>query len=324
MRAVVICEPGGPEVLELRDVPEPAPPGPDEVLVEVAAAGVNRADLLQRQGSYPPPPGAPPWPGLEVAGVVRTAGPTSGLAPGDRVAALLPGGGYAERVVVPAALTLPVPADLTLVAAAALPEALATVWSNLREADARAGETLLVRGGSGGVGTAAVQLGRLLGLRVLATAGGPQRVARVAELGAHAVLDHRRDDVADQVLAATEGRGVDVVLDVLGAGGLEDNVRVLATGGRLVVIGLQQGRRGTLDLGTLLARRARVIATTLRSRDAQDKARIMAGVREHAWPFVVDGRLRPVVHATYGFDEAARAHEALAAGGVLGKLVLRP
>jgi len=323
VRAVVVCEPGGPEVLEVRDVPEPAPPGPDEVLVEVAAAGVNRADLLQRQGSYPPPPGAPPWPGLEVAGVVRAAGPTSGLATGDRVAALVPGGGYAELVVVPAALTLPVPADLALVDAAALPEALATVWSNLQEADARAGETLLVRGGSGGVGTAAVQLGRLLGLRVLATAGGPQRVARVAELGADAVLDHRRDDVADQVLAATDGRGVDVVLDVLGAGGLEDNVRVLATGGRLVVIGLQQGRRGTLDLGTLLARRARVIATTLRSREPQDKARIMAGVREHVWPFVVDGRLRPVVHATYGLDEAAHAHAALEAGGVLGKLVLR-
>ncbi|ASR56207.1 zinc-binding dehydrogenase [Cellulomonas sp. PSBB021] len=334
MRAVVITEPGGPEVLRVRDVPEPDP-GPDEVtrlLVDVEAAGVNRADLLQRQGVYPPPAGAPPWPGLEAAGVVRAvlaarAGAALGPdeptpAVGDRVAVLLAGGGYAERVVVPAALALPVPRDLTSVAAAALPEALATVWSNLREANAAPGETLLVRGGSGGVGSVAVRLGRLLGLRVLATAGGPARVARVAELGADVALDHRADDLADQVLAATDGRGVDVVLDVVGAAALEDNVRVLAHGGRLVVIGLQKGRRGTLDLGALMERRARVIGTTLRSRDARDKARIMAEVREHVWPFVVDGRLRPVVHATLGLDEAGRAHELLASGEVFGKLVL--
>ncbi|GEA81611.1 zinc-binding dehydrogenase [Cellulomonas uda] len=334
MRAVVITEPGGPEVLRVRDVPEPDP-GPDEVtrlLVDVEAAGVNRADLLQRQGVYPPPAGAPPWPGLEAAGVVRAVlAARAGAAPGpdeptpavgDRVAVLLAGGGYAERVVVPAALALPVPRDLTSVAAAALPEALATVWSNLREANAAPGETLLVRGGSGGVGSVAVRLGRLLGLRVLATAGGPARVARVAELGADVALDHRADDLADQVLAATDGRGVDVVLDVVGAAALEDNVRVLASGGRLVVIGLQKGRRGTLDLGVLMERRARVIGTTLRSRDARDKARIMAEVREHVWPFVVDGRLRPVVHATLGLDEAGRAHELLASGEVFGKPVL--
>lgn len=330
MRAVVITEPGGPEVLQVREVPEPGF-GPDEgpqLLVDVEAAGVNRADLLQRQGAYPPPPGAPPWPGLEVAGVVRAvSGRPAGSdervpAVGDRVAVLLAGGGYAERVVVPAALALPVPEHVSSVAAASLPEALATVWSNLREAGARAGETLLVRGGSGGVGSAAVQLGRLLGLRVLATAGGPQRVARVAELGADVALDHRADDLADQVLAATDGRGVDVVLDVVGAAALEDNVRVLARDGRLVVIGLQKGRRGTLDLGALMERRGRVITTTLRSRDAHDKARIMAEVREHVWPFVVDGRLRPVVHATLGLDEAGRAHELLASGEVFGKLVL--
>jgi len=336
VRAVVISAPGGPHVLQVRDVPGPTlpddpsagGPGADtrvrQLLVDVEAAGVNRADLLQRQGVYPPPPGAPPWPGLEAAGVVRAAtGPAGdGPAVGDRVAVLLAGGGYAEQVVVPADLALPVPADLSPVEAAALPEALATVWSNLREADARPGETLLVRGGSGGVGSVAVQVARLLGMRVVATAGGPERVARVAALGADVALDHRADDLADQVLAATDGRGVDVVLDVLGAGGLEHNVRVLARGGRLVVIGLQKGRRGTLDLGALMERRARVIGTTLRSRDPQDKARIMAEVRREVWPFVVDGRLRPVVHATLGLDEAPRAHELLASGEVFGKLVL--
>ncbi|CAM5788109.1 NAD(P)H quinone oxidoreductase OS=Cellulomonas persica OX=76861 GN=CPE01_26530 PE=4 SV=1 [Cellulomonas persica] len=345
VRAVVVTEPGGPEVLAVQDVPEPVP-GPGEVLVAVEAAGVNRADLLQRAGAYPPPPGAAPWPGLEAAGVVLAVGPaadeaatsrtTKGaaepargarsdeLAVGDRVAVLLAGGGYAERVVVSAALALRVPEAVSPVEAGALPEALATVWSNLREAQAAPGETVLVRGGSGGIGSIAVPLARLLGLRVIATAGGPQRVARVAALGADVALDHRADDLADQVLAATDGRGVDVVLDVLGAGGLEDNVRVLATGGRLVVIGLQKGRRGTLDLGTLMARRGRVIATTLRSREPADKARIMAEVREHVWPFVVDGRLRPVVHRTLGLDDAARAHELLASGEVFGKLVLVP
>lgn len=344
VRAVVVTEPGGPEVLAVRDVPEPVA-GPGELVVEVEAAGVNRADLLQRAGAYPPPPGAPQWPGLEAAGVVRAVGPTSAsptstgttseaassapepeahVGVGDRVAVLLAGGGYAERVVVPAALALRVPDTLSSVEAGALPEALATVWSNLREAQAAAGETVLVRGGSGGVGSLAVPLARLLGMRVIATAGGPQRVARVAALGADVTLDHRADDLADQVLAATDGRGVDVVLDVLGAGGLEDNVRVLATGGRLVVIGLQKGRRGTLDLGALMARRGRVIATTLRSREPADKARIMAEVRERVWPFVVDGRLRPVVHATFGLEDAARAHELLASGEVFGKLVLVP
>ncbi len=328
MRAVVVTRPGGPEVLELRDVPDPQP-GAGEVLVAVEAAGVNRADLLQREGAYPPPPGAAPWPGLEAAGVVQAVGPTTseggdGVAVGDRVAVLLAGGGYAEQVVAPAALALQVPDSVSSVQAAALPEALATVWSNLREAGAAPGETVLVRGGSGGIGSVAVPLARLLGMRVVATAGGPQRVARVAALGADAVLDHRAGDLADQVLAATDGRGADVVLDVLGAGGLEDNVRVLAPGGRLVVIGLQKGRRGTLDLGALMARRGRVIATTLRAREPADKARIMAQVREHVWPFVVDGRLRPVLHAALPLGEAARAHELLASGEVFGKLVLVP
>lgn len=336
MRAVVITRPGGPEVLEVHGVAEPAP-GPGELLVDVVAAGVNRADVLQREGHYPPPPGAPPWPGLEVAGVVREVGPPDepgdgpahGPAdvwrPGDRVAALLGGGGYAERVVVPAALALRVPDSLSLHDAAALPEALVTSWMVLETAEARAGESILVRGGSGGVGSVAVQLAAARGLRVLATAGGAQRVARVAELGgADVVLDHRSGDLVEQVREATSGRGVDVVLDVLGAGGLEENVAALAVDGRIVVIGLQKGRRGTLDVGELLARRGSVRATTLRSRAPADKARLVAAVREHAWPLVVEGRVRPVVHATLPLAEAGRAHQLLASGEVLGKVLLEP
>ncbi|MBT0993325.1 NAD(P)H-quinone oxidoreductase [Cellulomonas sp. DKR-3] len=336
MRAVVITRPGGPDVLEVHDVAEPAP-GPGELLVDVVAAGVNRADVLQREGHYPPPPGVPPWPGLEVAGVVREVGPSDEPAgspaagsdevwrPGDRVAALLGGGGYAERVVVPTALALRVPDSLALPEAAALPEALVTAWMVLETADARPGEAILVRGGSGGVGSVAVQLAAARGLRVLATAGGAQRVARVAELGgADVVLDHRSDDLVEQVREATSGRGADVVLDVLGAGGLEENVAVLALDGRVVVIGLQQGRRGTLDVGELLARRGSLRATTLRSRPARDKARLVAAVREHAWPLVTAGRVRPVVHATLPLDQAGRAHELLTSGEVFGKLLLEP
>ncbi|GEL95420.1 NAD(P)H-quinone oxidoreductase [Cellulomonas composti] len=323
MRAVVITGPGGPDVLTVAIMPDPEP-GPGELVLDVRAAGVNRADLLQRAGHYPPPPGAPEWPGLEVAGVVRAVGAgVHGWAPGMRAAALLAGGGYAEQVVVPADLALVVPDDVADDEAAALPEALATAWSNLDEAGARAGESILVRGGSGGIGTVAVQLAAALGLRVLATAGGPSRVARVASLGAE-VFDHREDGLADRVLAATDGRGVDVILDVLGAGGLEDNVRMLATGGRLMVIGLQQGRRGTLDLGALMARRGRVVTTTLRSREPDDKARIVAGVRAHAWPLVAAHRVRGLVHARLPLSEAGEAHRLLDSGDVFGKLVLIP
>jgi putative PIG3 family NAD(P)H quinone oxidoreductase len=313
----------GPQALHVREVAEPTP-GPAELLVDVAAAGVNRADLLQRQGHYPPPPGAPSWPGLEASGVVAAVGDeVEGWSVGDRAAVLLAGGGYAERVVVPAALALPVPDGVDLVAAAGLPEALATVWSNLEAAHARPGEQLLVRGGSGGVGSAAVQVAKALGMRVLATAGGPERVARVAALGADVALDHREDGLVERVLEASGG-GVDVVLDVLGAGALAAHLRVLADDGRLVVIGMQQGRRGELDLGLLLAKRASVIGTTLRSRPAEQKAAIVAGVAAHVWPAVADGRVRPVVHATVPFDDAPRAHRLLESGEAFGKVLLVP
>lgn len=326
MRAVVIPSPGGPDVLSLEDVPEPAP-GPRDLVIDVAAAGVNRADLLQRAGHYPPPPGAPAWPGLEVSGTVVARGAALGpddLRVGDRVAALLAGGGYAERVAVPVELALRIPEAVPTVDAAALPEALATVWSNLRAARLSPGEWLLVRGGSGGVGSAGVQLAHALGTRVVATAGGPQRTARVLALGADVALDHREPGLVERVREATQGHGADVVLDVLGAGGLADNLAMLADDGRLVVIGLQQGRRGELDLSALMTKRASVLGTTLRSRPFHQKVAIMDGVRRHVWPFVGDGSVKPVVHARLGFDQAADAHRMLEAGEAFGKVLLLP
>jgi putative PIG3 family NAD(P)H quinone oxidoreductase len=290
---------------------------------------VNRADLLQRQGFYPPPPGAPETIGLECAGTVAALGPgVAGWRVGDRVAALLDGGGYAEQVVVPAGQLLPVPDGLDAVAAAAVPEALCTAWSNLvMVGGLAAGELVLVQGGSGGVGTTAIQLSAHLGARVAATAGGSERVARCVALGAEVGIDHRSEDVVERVLAATGGQGADLVLDVLGAGALATNIRLLATGGRLVVIGLQQGRRAELDLGLLLAKRASVHGTTLRSRPAAEKARIVAEVAAHAWPLVgtrADSPVRPVVHEVLPLAEAGRAHALLASGEVFGKLVLVP
>lgn len=319
MRAVTVT----PEhTLELSEVPAPAPE-PGEVLLDVVAAGVNRADVLQRQGSYSPPPGASDIIGLEVSGTVREVGPgVEPWRPGDEVCALLTGGGYAEQVVVPAGQLLPAPQGLDLVDAAALPEAVCTAWSNLVDVGRlAAGDTVLVHGGSGGVGSVAIQLARALGARVITTAGGPQRTARCRELGADVVLDHRTD-VPAAVKEATDGRGVDVVLDLLGAGGLDDNTRVLATGGRLVVIGLQRGRRGELDLARLMAKQASIHGTLLRPRPVDQKSAIVSAVRERVWPMLDDGRLRPVVHERLPLAEAQRAHELLDSGAVFGKLLL--
>jgi len=325
VRAVTISAPGGPGKLTLSLV-NLDKPGPGEVLIDVAAAGVNRADLLQRAGNYPPPAGAPEWPGLEISGTVRALGPgVTGWAPGDRVVALLEGGGYAEQVVARAAQLLPLPDGVDLVDGAALPEAVCTAWTNLVDTGRlRAGETLLVQGGSGGVGSVAVQLAAALGARVVATAGGPERVARCVELGADVGVDHRTQDVVAAVREATDGRGADVVLDVLGGGGLADNVRALAPGGRLVVIGLQRGRRGELDLNALMAKHAWVTGTLLRPRSAEDKAALVATVCERVWPLVADGRVRPVVHARVPFAEAPAAHELLESGEVFGKVLLVP
>ncbi|MFS0701011.1 NAD(P)H-quinone oxidoreductase [Cellulomonas sp. 179-A 4D5 NHS] len=328
MRAVVAARAGGPDVLVCHEMPDPAP-GPGELLLDVVAAGVNRADLLQRAGSYPPPPGAPDWPGLEVSGVVAALGDgvpspqEGGWAVGDRVAALLAGGGYASRVTVPAGHVLPVPDGTDLVDAAGLPEAVCTAWSNLVDVGRlRAGEVVLVQGGSGGVGSVAVQLAAALGARVLATAGGPERAARCEELGAALGIDHRAGLFTRAVHDATAGRGVDLVLDVLGAGALADNLEVLATDGRLVVIGLQRGRRAEIDLGQLLTKRLSVAGTTLRSRPSAEKTALVAAVREHVWPMLADGRVRPVVHARLPLERAADAHRLLDSGEVFGKVLL--
>jgi NADPH2:quinone reductase len=330
VRAIVVRAPGGFEALGVAEVPDPVP-GPGEVLVDVAAAGVNRADLLQRAGHYPPPPGAPAWPGLEVSGVVAALGPgvalpdDGGWRVGQKVAALLAGGGYAERVAVPAGQLLPVPSSVALVDAAALPEAACTAWTNLVwTGGLRAGQTVLVQGGSGGVGSVAVQIAAALGARVIATAGSAERALRCVQLGAELGIDHRAGDVVGAVLEATDGRGVDVVLDVLGAGGLAANLAMLATGGRLVVIGLQRGARAEIDLGLLLARRLTVAGTTLRSRPAAEKAAIVAAVRANVWPMLDDGRLRPVVHARLPLDRAGDAHRLLESGTVFGKILLVP
>lgn len=314
-----LSEFGGPEVLRVETAPDPVPDA-REIAIAVHASGVNRADLLQRAGHYPPPPGEPSWPGLEVAGTVVSAGDAvSRWRPGDRVCALLAGGGYATRVAVHEDLVLPAPDGLTWEEAGGLVEAACTAWSNLETADARAGETLLVEGGSGGVGHIAVQLGVALGMRVLATAGGTHRAERVAALGAEAI-DHTSGDVAEQV---RERGGVDVILDVLGAGALDPHLRMLNPDGRLVVIGMQSGRRGELDLGRLLSTRARVIGTTLRARPHEQKARIVREVEQHVWPHVPE-RIRPVVHEAYPLDRAGDAHRALDSGEVFGKLVLTP
>ncbi|MEQ4300388.1 NAD(P)H-quinone oxidoreductase [Plantactinospora sp. B6F1] len=322
MKAITIPQPGGPDALVWADVPDPTP-APDEVMLEIRASAVNRADLLQRQGHYPPPPGAPPYPGLECAGVVSAVGAeVTGWSVGDPACALLSGGGYAERVAVPAGQLLPVPAGVDLADAAALPEVACTVWSNVVQlARLGSGETLLVHGGGSGIGTFAVQLGAALGATVLATARGSKH-DRLRELGASGVIDYAEEDFVEATERLTDGRGADVILDIMGASYLGRNVRALATGGRLVVIGLQGGRRGELDLAALLAKRGSVAATALRSRPAVEKAAIVRGVREEVWPLVEAGMVRPVIYRRLPMSEAAEAHRIVDSSDHVGKVLL--
>ncbi|MGC3858633.1 NAD(P)H-quinone oxidoreductase [Micromonospora chersina] len=322
MHAITIPKPGGPEALVWAAVPDPEP-GPGEVVVEVRASAVNRADLLQRQGQYPPPPGAPAYPGLECAGVVAALGPgVTGWSVGDEVCALLAGGGYAERVAVPAGQLLPVPAGVDPADAAALPEVACTVFSNVVQlARLAEGETLLVHGGGSGIGTFAVQLGVALGATVVVTARAAKH-ERLRELGAAHAVDYREQDFVEEVHRVTDGRGADVILDIMGAAYLPRNVAALATGGRLVVIGMQGGRKGELDLGMLLAKRASVHATALRSRPVAEKAEIVRGVREQVWPLVESGKIRPVVHARVKMADAADAHRLVETSDHLGKVLL--
>ena len=324
MKAITLPEPGGPEALVLDDVPDPMP-RPGEVIVEVAAAGVNRADVMQRQGHYDPPPGSSAYPGLEVSGrIVQLGDGVDGWSIGDEVCALLTGGGYAEKVAVPAGQLLPVPAGISLVDAAALPEVTCTVWSNVfMTANIQPGEVLLVHGGGSGIGTMAVQLGREVGARVAVTAGSPEKLEICRELGASILVNYRTEDFEGVVREATEGHGADVILDTIGAKYLAANVGLLAVNGRLVVIGLQGGRSGEINLGAMLAKRCALVATTLRARPAAEKAAIVAAVREHVWPLIESGRVRPVVHDTYALGDAADAHREMEASTHVGKLLLR-
>lgn len=323
MRAVIAAQPGGPEVLTVAELPDPTP-GPGEVVVDVAATAVNRADTLQRQGKYPPPPGASDVLGLECSGTVSAVGEgVTVWAVGDEVCALLAGGGYAERVLVPAGQVMPKPDGVDLVTAGALPEVACTVWSNLfMVAGLQPGETLLVHGGAGGIGTLAIQLAKALGARVVTTAGSTEKLELCRSLGADVAVSYRDQDFVEEVRAATDGRGADVILDNMGAKYLDRNVSALAPEGRLVIIGMQGGVKGELNIGKLLAKRGAVIATSLRSRPVEEKAAICSAVVEHVWPLVADGSVRVVVHETMPLAEASRAHELMESGDHTGKIVL--
>jgi putative PIG3 family NAD(P)H quinone oxidoreductase len=326
MHAITLREPGGPEVLEWTEVPDPEP-GPGEVLIDVAASAVNRADLLQRQGFYPPPPGASEIIGMECSGRVAAVGSgVSSWQPGDEVCALLAGGGYAEKVAVPAGHLLPAPPGWDLIDAGGLPEVACTVWSNLvGVAGLRAGELVLIQGGTGGIGTHAIQVAAALGARVAATAGSPERLERCRELGAELAIDYHDKNIADQLREATDGRGADVILDNMGASALADNIDRLAPGGRLVIIGLQGGTKTELDINRMLRKRVSIAATNLRGRptDGPDgKSAIVAEVRSGLWPLLESSRVKPVVHARVPMNEAGEAHRLLGEGGVIGKLLL--
>ncbi len=326
MRAVVITEPGGPEVLQVRDVPDPEV-GAGEVLVRVAATAINRADLLQRQGNYPPPKGASEYPGMECSGTIEALGAdVAGWNVGDQVCALLSGGGYAELVAVPVGQLMPRPDGISLVDAAALPEVTCTVQSMVFGTYAgrlQPGESLLVHGGSSGIGTMAIQLAHQRGARVFTTAGTPRKLDFCRELGADVAINYREDDFEERVRAETGGAGVDVVLDNMGASYLPRNIDALALGGRLIVLGMQGGRKGELDLGTVLAKRATVHAAGLRSRSIQQKAEIVAETVNAVWPLVEAGTVRPVIDRVLTLDDAAEAHRLVDSSEHIGKVLLR-
>ena len=321
MRAVVIEGAGGPDVLSVQEVPDPVPAA-GEVLIDVVAAGLNRADVQQRRGLYPPPEGASAVPGLEVSGYIAEAG-ESGFAAGDAVVALLAGGGYAEKVAVPAGQVVAAPDGVDLVQAAGLPETAATVWSNLvLQAGLGRGDDVLIHGASGGIGVMAVQVSLALGAVPHVTAGSAAKLDVARSLGVRTLIDYREQDFVQELLTATDGRGADVILDVVGAAYLARNVESLASGGRLVVIGLQGGARAELDLAALMRKRASVAGTTLRARPVAEKAAIMAEVRDSVWPLVGSGAVRPFVDRTFPLAQVAKAHTYFDSGEHTGKILL--
>lgn len=321
MRAVVFDQPGEPEVLRLAEAPDPQP-ADGELLVRVRATAVNRADLLQRRGGYPPPPGASPILGLELAGeVLRPAGPWQ---VGDRVMAVVTGGSYAELAAVPAGMALAVPAGMSFEQAAAIPEAFLTAFLNLFTLGRlQAGESVLIHAGASGVGTAAIQLARAAGARVLTTAGSDEKLALCRELGAEVTINYRQERFEERVAAATEGRGVDLVLDFVGAPYWEQNLAALANRGRLMLIGFLGGSRGQLDLGPIMTKSLTVAGTTLRRTPLDRKVALTAAFAEFALPRFERGELRPVIDATYPLADVVEAHRALEANRNAGKVVLR-
>jgi NADPH2:quinone reductase len=324
MHHIAMEVPGGPEVLVLATGPVPRP-ATGEVLIRVAAAGINRPDILQRTGNYPPPPGASPILGLEVSGTVAALGAeVTGWHEGDAVCALVAGGGYAEYCVAPAPQCLPVPKGVALVDAAGLPETFFTVWTNVFDRGRlAAGESFLVHGGSSGIGTTAIQLAHAFGARVFATAGSPEKCAVCRDLGAERAIDYRQEDFVAVLKEATQGRGVDVILDMVGGPYVEKNLRALALEGRLVQIAFLQGSKVTLDLAHLMVRRQTITGSTLRPRPVADKAAIARNLRDKVWPLIEAGKVRPVIDRTFPLAEAAAAHRLMESSAHIGKILLR-
>jgi len=324
MHHIAMEAPGGPEVLVLATGPVPRP-ATGEVLIRVAAAGINRPDILQRTGNYPPPPGASPILGLEVSGTVAALGAeVAGWHEGDAVCALVAGGGYAEYCVAPAPQCLPVPKGVALVDAAGLPETFFTVWTNVFDRGRlAAGESFLVHGGSSGIGTTAIQLARAFGARVFATAGSPEKCAVCRDLGAERAIDYRQEDFVAVLKEATQGRGVDVILDMVGGPYVEKNLRSLALEGRLVQIAFLQGSKVTLDLAHLMMRRQTITGSTLRPRPVAEKAAIARNLRDKVWPLIEAGKVRPVIDRTFPLAEAAAAHRLMESSAHIGKILLR-
>ena len=323
MTAVEIAQPGGPDVLSPVTLPVPLP-GAGELLIKVAAAGINRPDVLQRKGVYPPPPGASPLPGLEVAGTVAALGPdVTGWAVGDGVCASLAGGGYAEYAVAPTPQCLPVPGGLSMVEAAGLPETVFTVWTNLFErAGLKAGETVLIHGGSSGIGTTAIQMAKAFGARVLTTAGSDEKCAACRDLGADRAVNYRSEDFVEACREETGGRGVDVVLDMVGGAYIERNIEALAVEGRHVSIAFLGGAKVTLNMQKMMVKRLTLTGSTLRPRSVEAKGAIAAALKREVWPLIADGRLRVVVHTTVPLQQASKAHALMESSTHIGKIVL--
>jgi NADPH:quinone reductase len=318
-----VQKPGPPENMEVAVGPTPRP-GEGEVLIRVAAAGVNRADLLQRMGHYPPPPSASPILGLEVAGALVACGPGSGhWQVGDAVCALVPGGGYAEYCVTPAGQCLPIPGNLTMVEAGGLPETYFTVWANVfRRGRLARGEKLLVHGGSSGIGTTAIQLAKAFGSTVYVTAGNDEKCARCLQLGADAAINYREIDFAEEVSRRTVKHGVDVILDMVGGAYLDKNLNALALDGRLVLIGMMEGNRAEIDLRLIIAKRLILTGSSLRRLPVADKTALTAELKEKVWPLLEKGTIKPIIHRVYQFTEAAAAHRLMESSAHVGKIML--